>query len=344
MTVSVIIPTYRKSRYLDYSLAAFTHQLDGEFEIIVVDDGGDPDNRRTVEKYRRDLPVTYLRQEHSGRSAARNRGLAAASGELALFSDDCMIADPELIRQHAAAMEKADHIASVGWKCRALTCWLRGRLLTIESDFLTLIARDPALAARLPCEDFHLIEPEQLAADYQKWLPFIDLGDDVINYAGLVARFSPTLDDFKFPWMFALTGNLCVRRRQALDVGGFCEDYKGWGMEDIDLGYRLHRDGIRFVVSAQARSHHQLHPIGQDDIARDQRLRGIELVRNFRLFYEKYRQDPAICMHWCYFRQKVNLFDANQIILDIEAGRRQDLPEEFQPSEPVRSGSASGSR
>jgi len=344
MTVSVIIPTYRRSQYLDFSLASFTRQLDREFEIIVVDDGGDDGTKHTVEKYQRDLHVTYLRQEHSGRSAARNRALAAAGGELLVFCDDCMIADPELIRRHAAAVGEAEHIASVGWKRRALTCWLRGRLQMIESDFLTILARDPALAARLPHEDFSFLEPEQLAADYQKWLPFIDLGDDVTNFVSVVTKFSPTLDDFRFPWMFAVTGNLCVRRQQVLDVGGFCEEYQGWGMEDTDLGYRLHRDGIRLVVSPQARTYHQLHPIGPDSAARALWLRRVELCRNFRLFYEKYRQDPAVRMHWCYFRDQISLFDANQIILDIEAGRRRDLPEEFKPREPARSGSGAGSR
>jgi len=80
MMMSVIIPTYRRSQYLDFTLASFTRQLDGEFEIIVVDDGGDDGTKHTVEKYQRDLHVTYLRQEHSGRSAARNRALAAAGG------------------------------------------------------------------------------------------------------------------------------------------------------------------------------------------------------------------------------------------------------------------------
>ena len=341
--MTVIIPTHRRSRYLDYTLASFTHQLYAGFEIIVVNDGGDEDARHTVEKYQRDLNVTCLWQEHSGRSAARNRALAAAGGELVVFCDDCMIADPELIRRHVTTVGEAEHIASTGWKRRALTRWLRGRLQMIESDFLALLARDPALAARLPHEDFPLLEAEQLVADYRKWLPFIDLGDDVTNYAEIVAEFSPTLDDFKFPWMFAITGNLCVRRQQVLDSGGFSEDYQGWGMEDTDLGYRLHRDGIRFVVSTQARTYHQIHPVGQDSSATDLRQRRIDLSRNFRRFYEKYRQDRAVRMHWCAFRDEIDLFASNQVILDIEAGRRRDLPENFKPCEPARSGSASDS-
>jgi len=342
VTVTVIIPTYRRSRYLDYSLASFTHQRDSDFEIVVVNDGGDEDARHTVEKYRSDLHVTYLWQEHDGRSAARNRGLAAAGGELLVFCDDCMIADPELIRRHASVVRETENIASVGWKRRALTCWTRGRLQMIESDFLALLARDPALAARLPHEDFALLEPEQLAAGDRKSLPSIDLGDDVTNYADIVEEFSPTLDNFRFPWMFAITGNLCVRRQQVLDNGGFSEDYRGWGMEDTDLGYRLHRDGVRFAVNQEARTYHQIHPVGQDAAAKDLRLRRIELARNFRTFYEKYGQDRAVRMFWCAFREQIDLLAANQVILDIEAGRRRDLPEEYKPREPVRWSGAAG--
>ncbi|MDQ1744506.1 MAG: hypothetical protein QOE23_2845, partial [Pseudonocardiales bacterium] len=35
--------------------------------------------------------------------------------------------------------------------------------------------------------------------------------------------------------------------------------FRSWGGEDIDLGYRLHRDGVRFVLDRSASSIHYPH-------------------------------------------------------------------------------------
>jgi len=330
VTVSVVVPTYRRSRYLDYSLASFLCQRHGDFEIVIVNDGGDEDARRVVQKYERDLDITYLWREHRGRAAARNTGVETAQGDVVVFCDDCLMADPALIRQHLAAVRAAEDVAVVGWKRRALTVWERGRLPTVESDFLSLLDRAPALAARLPHDDFPLLDPEQVATDYAESLSLIDLGDDVINYADILDRYSATLDQFRFPWMLATTGNMSVRRQQVLDSGGFSEDYTGWGMEDTDLGYRLHRDGVRFVVDQEARGFHQLHPVGDGALGQDLRVRRGQLVKNFRVFYEKYDNDPAVRLLWLAWADAVDIFQANQILLEIEAGTRQGLPEDLQ--------------
>ncbi len=42
-------------------------------------------------------------------------------------------------------------------------------------------------------------------------------------------------------------------------VGGFDEQIRSWGGEDIDLAYRLHRDGVRFLVNRSAGSIHYPH-------------------------------------------------------------------------------------
>ncbi len=58
------------------------------------------------------------------------------------------------------------------------------------------------------------------------------------------------------PWRLAYTGNLSVTRRALAGVGGFAKDFSGWGLEDLDLGYRLHRAGAPFVFSRFAVGYH----------------------------------------------------------------------------------------
>jgi len=58
------------------------------------------------------------------------------------------------------------------------------------------------------------------------------------------------------PWRLAYTGNLSVTRRALARVGGFARAFSGWGLEDLDLGYRLHRAGAPFVFSRFAVGYH----------------------------------------------------------------------------------------
>ena len=56
------------------------------YQVIVVDDGSVDDTPQIVARY----PVTFIRQEHVGPGAARNRGAQLALGDLLLFTDaDC---------------------------------------------------------------------------------------------------------------------------------------------------------------------------------------------------------------------------------------------------------------
>jgi peptidoglycan/xylan/chitin deacetylase (PgdA/CDA1 family)/GT2 family glycosyltransferase len=68
------------------------------------------------------------------------------------------------------------------------------------------------------------------------------------------------LDWLSEPWRLAYTGNLSVPRRLFEQVGGFASEFSGWGLEDLDLGYRLHKAGAAFVFSRFAVGHHLVDP------------------------------------------------------------------------------------
>jgi GT2 family glycosyltransferase/pyruvate-formate lyase-activating enzyme len=64
------------------------------------------------------------------------------------------------------------------------------------------------------------------------------------------------LDWLDEPWRLAYTGNLSLTRRALARVGGFSRAFSGWGLEDLDLGYRLHQAGLPFVFSRFAVGFH----------------------------------------------------------------------------------------
>ena len=83
--VSVIIPTYNRSWAIQEAIDSVLDQDFTDYELIVVDDGSDDNTPTILAGYGQ--PVTVFRQSNRGVSAARNQGLAAASGQLIAFLD-----------------------------------------------------------------------------------------------------------------------------------------------------------------------------------------------------------------------------------------------------------------
>jgi glycosyltransferase involved in cell wall biosynthesis len=89
MDVSVVIPAWNAERFVEHTLRTVCAQTLAPREVIVVDDGSTDGTAALVERVARgvSVPTTLLRQANAGPGAARNRGLAAARGELVAFVD-----------------------------------------------------------------------------------------------------------------------------------------------------------------------------------------------------------------------------------------------------------------
>jgi len=68
----------------------------------------------------------------------------------------------------------------------------------------------------------------------------------------------------KLPWSYFLTGNLSIPKETIVEAGLFDENFKEYGWEDIELGYRLHNMGIPLRFLPTALNHH-LHPVAKKD-------------------------------------------------------------------------------
>ena len=84
-TFSVVIPAYNAGATLSRALDSVLAQTWPAHEIILVDDGSNDNTEEVVAAY--DGQVTYLKQQNAGPSAARNRGVEAASGDWIAFLD-----------------------------------------------------------------------------------------------------------------------------------------------------------------------------------------------------------------------------------------------------------------
>ena len=83
--VSVIIPTYNRSGFLEEAIESVFSQDFRDFELIVVDDGSTDGTRDMIGRYSERLTCLY--QERQGVSCARNTGIRASSGEYIAFLD-----------------------------------------------------------------------------------------------------------------------------------------------------------------------------------------------------------------------------------------------------------------
>lgn len=85
--VSVIIPVFNSARLISSAVRSVFAQTFQDFEVLVVDDGSDDGEELLAALAPWPHRLTYIRQENGGPARARNRGIAAARGELIAFLD-----------------------------------------------------------------------------------------------------------------------------------------------------------------------------------------------------------------------------------------------------------------
>lgn len=110
--ISVVIPYYNRARFIDDCLASVFTQRRAPDEVIVVDDGSRPDQRKHLDRF---LPrIRVIDQPRNlGVSAARNAGVRAATGDWIAFndSDDLWLPDKLAIQvDHLAAHRDCDGV------------------------------------------------------------------------------------------------------------------------------------------------------------------------------------------------------------------------------------------
>ncbi|WP_406857094.1 glycosyltransferase [Alsobacter sp. KACC 23698] len=113
--VSVIIPCFNGAPFVQEAVESVLRQSHPRIEIIVIDDGSTDDSWAVIRAY--EDRVTAIRQDNRGLPAARNRGLASAKGDYALFLDcDDVIAPDAVEGLAAAAAGRADVLACCTWR------------------------------------------------------------------------------------------------------------------------------------------------------------------------------------------------------------------------------------
>ena len=87
--VSVVIPVYKKEKYLTESIESILHQTFSNFELICINDCSPDRCARILEKFERmdERLKVISNEQNEGAAYSRNIGIANAVGEYIIFLD-----------------------------------------------------------------------------------------------------------------------------------------------------------------------------------------------------------------------------------------------------------------
>ena len=107
--ISIIIPVYNVEKYLPECLESVIRQTHRSLEIICIDDGSTDRSGEICDHYaKKDERVIVIHQPNSGAGAARNAGLARATGDYIGFVDSDDYIAPEMYQTLYDALVSAN--------------------------------------------------------------------------------------------------------------------------------------------------------------------------------------------------------------------------------------------
>ena len=113
MEISIIIPVYNKTAYIEKCLASIFSQKFPSFEVIAVDDGSTDASGKICDKWAADEPrMKVFHTPNGGVTAARRCGVRHAEGRYIMFVDaDDLLTDGALSMMHRAITQSgADEV------------------------------------------------------------------------------------------------------------------------------------------------------------------------------------------------------------------------------------------
>ena len=103
--VSVVVPTYNRAGIIVETIENIFQQTYPRIELIIVDDGSTDNTESILRSY--GSRIRWAIQKNAGPAAARNRGIAMATGEIVAFQDSDDAWHPTKLARQVSLMERA---------------------------------------------------------------------------------------------------------------------------------------------------------------------------------------------------------------------------------------------
>lgn len=212
MRISVAILTYNWPLALERVLEGLARQTRLPDEVIVSDDGSRAETRQMIERVAASFPtrLVHLWQPDDGArmSRARNRAIAAATGDYIILLDGDMVAEPHFVADHEAFAMKG--------------CYVQGSRVLSDEPLTQRMLADGSVRATL-------FSPGIERRRHTLRLPWL---------ARLYAKPGRKTRGIK-------SCNMGFWRDDLLALNGFNETMTGWGREDTELVHRAYHMGLQ---------------------------------------------------------------------------------------------------
>ena len=259
MDISVVIATHNQRDRLRLVLSGLAVQTfsEGQFEVIVVDDGSTDGTGDFLSEYEQ-IPIKVIPlNTNVGRCRARNIGISEARGDLVAFLDGDALPSSDWLAHHWHLFKRYNGVTSGFQYCLP-------RLEYAQDPHGGLPWEDvPASVAhimRTYPEKFGVTEAmiqsdfdaiASLAREGGYPFPELKLMQDQVQVL------FDKVPDSPIGWICFYPHNASAPRVALEEVGGFDEEMlhsEGW-----DLAYRLMRNGYKMCFGANAQSYHLYH-------------------------------------------------------------------------------------
>jgi glycosyltransferase involved in cell wall biosynthesis len=220
MKASVIMSTYNAEAWLEKVLWGYSVQTERDFEIVIADDGSQPQTKELIDRLRREtgLPVTHVWHPDHGfrKTEILNKAIVASKSDYLIFTDGDCIPRKDFVARHLAL--------------RRAGCFLSGGYFKLPMNISHTISKDDILTQRC----FDLV-----------WLKASGLKNSFKNSKFIVNHFWASVLNFITTTKPSWNGhNASGWKKDILSVNGFNQDMC-YGGEDREFGERLNRAGVR---------------------------------------------------------------------------------------------------
>jgi glycosyltransferase involved in cell wall biosynthesis len=224
--ISIIIPVHNRIEILEEAIERFKAQSypTDKFEVIIVDDASDQDIASAVEKGGPQFTYHKLVSDKKF-----NAGLARHTGaKLAQF--------PVLQFLDADILVDEDFLWAVQWvhhNCPDSIClgYISGYNL-VDQGYIHLLKDVKGKKSG----SINIIPDRSREPALRNCIDNLQLLPE--------------------PWQLCYTGNFSIGKELFFKIGGFETKFSGWGLEDLEFGFRCHKAGINWVFSRFALGYH----------------------------------------------------------------------------------------
>ena len=260
LSLGVVIPCHNNSWQLSGVLTSLAYQTVKPDAVVVVDDNSNGPEAHSLRQLCRTCGAIYTRlarprnelEALGRRSHARNAGTSLLDTDVVLYLDGDMLLNSGYVQEvklYHAALPRI---------------YLRGLRYCIPTEQQSR-GYDNCLSEFL----------RECQATAPSPVDYVGADDHLPHLSEKRARYDR--------WEWCASNNLSVRRRYAIEIGCWDQNFLGWGEEDIDFSFRLFRLGLTpmLLTGVNANCYHLDHYV-------DRRANQMTLKRNAAYLINKW--------------------------------------------------------